>query len=140
MKKIILNSCYGGYRWSNTGIIEVLKRKGAENIRLRPLGKGWKVVYATLDGEDQPFQEIDREDPVGIAVLEEKGPDFCSGWSADLVVEEYDDENFVVFVDDEDGLEFLRRTPRITEKRIRACHSVEEIIDLLRRFNLLTDE
>ena len=166
MQKIVLNSCFGGYGWSNRAIVDYLERKGITNIRLvktvgsyeyvdipeslffndsvytygkTVLVKGkyldWK--YAEPD-EWYPFysRSIDRKDPIGIQLLEEKGSDYCSGEHAKLVIEEYDDENWIAHIDEYDGSEDLELEPLIRRNKIRDCKSTEEVIKYLETFNL----
>lgn len=139
MKKIILNACYGGYSWSQAGISEVLARKAATDIH--PVDDVWSdTVKARLNGKPVTVSclDVDRDDPIAIAVLEEKGPEFCSGKSADLVIEEYDDDKFIAHIDEYDGLESLKLIPKLSEKRIRECSSVDEIVALLDDLGLFT--
>ena len=138
MAKIILNGCFGGYHWSPEGIIEVLKRKGATNITV---DDGFcKEVHATLNGEKVDVYNLDREDPVAIQVLEDMGSKFCSSNFSELFIEEYDENDFIPSIDEYDGMESLELTPRVTEARIRACRSIDEVIDLLRRLKVIVQE
>lgn len=80
---------------------------------------------------------INREDPDAIAVLEELGPEFCSSGYSYLEIAEYDEDLFIADVIDSEGFEDLVLRARLTEERIRECSSVDEIVDLLRRMDLL---
>lgn len=138
MAKIILNGCFGGYHWSTQGIEEVLKRKGATDITV---DSGLCAeVHGTLNGEKVDVYNLDREDPVAIQVLEDMGSKFCSSDFSKLYIEEYDADDFIPSVDDYDGMESLELTPRVTEKRIRACRSMDEVVDLLRRLKVIVQE
>lgn len=138
MAKIILNGCFGGYRWSTQGIVEVLKRKGATNIRVD--SGVCPEVHGILNGEMVDVYNLDREDPVAIQVLEDMGSKFCSSNFSELYIEEYDADDFIPSVDEYDGMESLELTPRVTEERIRACRSIDEVIELLRRLKVIVRE
>jgi hypothetical protein len=138
MAKIILNGCFGGYHWSVEGIIEVLKRKGATNITV---DDGFcKEVHGIINGEKVDVYNLDRKDPVAIQVLEEKGSKFCSSNFSNLYIEEYDENDFIADIDEYDGSETLELIPRITEKRIRACRNIDEVVELLRRTGVFVHE
>ena len=138
MAKIILNGCFGGYHWSTQGIEEVLKRKGATNITV---DSGFAPeVHGILNGEKVDVYNLDRDDPVAIQVLEEKGSKFCSSSFSNLYIEEYDENDFIADIDEYDGNESLKLIPRITEKRIRACRNIDEVVELLRRTRVFVHE
>ena len=82
---------------------------------------------------------LDRDDEDAIALLEEKGSEYCSGAHAKLYIDEYDETLFDWSIDEYDGSENLELIPLLTEERIRACENVDAIVDLLRRMNLLRD-
>ena len=123
MQKIILNSCYGGYSWSEEAIREIVKlkqRNGTHNH-----------LY------DEYGFDIDRKDPEAIVILSVYGSDFCSGSHARLVIEEYDNTLFEPRIERYDGVETLHLYPHITEDRIRSCKTMDEICDLLREVGVL---
>lgn len=138
MAKIILNGCFGGYRWSVEGIAEVMKRKGATVVRIRD--RVFKEVIAVINGEMVTCSTLDREDPIAIQVLEEKGSKFCSSEFSELFVEEYDENDFIPSINEYDGMESLELIPRVTEKRIRACRSINEVVELLYRLKVIVPE
>ena len=138
MAKIILNGCYGGYHWSTQGIEEVLKRKGATDITV---DSGFCAeVHGTLNGEKVDVYNLDREDPVAIQVLEDMVSKFCSSDFSKLYIEEYDADDFIPSIDEYDGMESLELTPRVTEKRIRSCRSIDEVVELLYRLKVIVQE
>ena len=115
-----------------------LKRKGATNITV---DDGFcKEVHGIINGEKVDVYNLDREDPIAIQVLEEKGSKFCSSEFSELFIEEYDENDFIPSVDEYDGMESLELTPRVTEARIRACRSIDEVINLLRRLKVIVQE
>lgn len=81
-------------------------------------------------------RDIDREDPVAIQLLEEKGTEYCSGPHARLVIQEYDSENWFANISEYDGIESLDLKPRVTRQKIRDCKNTEEVIKYLETFNL----
>lgn len=165
MQKIVLNACFGGYGWSNRAIVDYLKRKGITNIRLARdaglsdyvdipeslffdststysktvlvKGRYLNLEYTKPD-EWYPFYSgyIDRKDPIGIQLLEEKGSDYCSGKYAKLVIKEYDEENWVACINEYDGSENLDLKPLVRKSKIRDCKSMEEVIEYLETFDL----
>lgn len=139
MAKIILNGCYGGYQWSVEGIAEVMKRKGATAVRISG-DRLFKEVIAVVNGEMVTCSNLDREDPIAIQVLEEKGSKFCSSEFSELFVVEYNENDFIPNIDEYDGMESLELIPRVTEKRIRACRSIDEVVELLYRLKVIVQE
>ena len=118
MSKYIISCCFGGYGWSKEALDDLMKIKGRE------------VDYWDLDL---------RSDPDAIRLLEEKGSKYCSGGFANLEIEEYDEDLWIPEVDEYDGFESLKLVPRLSESRIRNCRSFDEVIELLRRLNLFTE-
>ena len=131
MQKVILNKCYGGYGWSNDAVAEYLKRKSPKS----DIVKGNNGVF--LNGCFFYDGNITRVDPVAIELLEEKGSDFCSGQFSELAIEEYDDQYFDFEIDEYDGIESLRLIPKLSEEQIRSCDSIDEIIELLRKCDVI---
>lgn len=166
MQKIILNNCFGGYGWSNRAVVDYLKRKGITDMRFVENVKFGEYVdipeslffndsvytyYKTvlLKGRDLNWEEvkpdewypfcgmdIDRTDPIAIRLLEEKGLDYCSAKHSKLVIEEYDEENWIACIDEYDGSERLELKPLIRRSKIRDCRNMEEVIKYLESFDL----
>ena len=84
------------------------------------------------DGKKWFWLSIDREDPDAIEVLERLGSEYCSSDYAKLYIEEYDENLFVADIDEYDGVESLELKPNLTEERIRACSSIDEVVKLLK--------
>jgi hypothetical protein len=154
MAKILINNCYGGYSWSWEGVLKILERKGIHVARYiveenLPSGDryksdvslneflmapSWRKYVILEDGSTYNGTHcIDRQDPDAIAVFEEYGSNFCSGSCAILELEEYDENLYIPNVDEYDGLESLELEPNISEERIRACGSIDEVVELLKR-------
>ena len=131
MKKVIINSCYGGYGWSNEAIREYLTQttKGAD---IREGNGGMYVNGLFFWGGN-----ICRTDSVAIALLEEKGSEFCSGPYSSLKIAEYDDEYFEYDIDEYNGIETLKLIHLLSEDRIRSCSSMDEVVELLRKCNVI---
>lgn len=154
MRKVILNKCFGGYGFSPLFIAEYLDRIGAPNVTFHktiypddgeryeiPITRGQFVgsddfsTGAYVDGEYFYQFDINRTDPVAIAILEELGSEACSGYAAKLEIEEYDETKYAARIDEHDGKESLSLTLLLTPDMIRACKSTDEIIDLLAKIN-----
>lgn len=134
MKKVIVNHCFGGYGWSDAAVKEILRRKGFADIEVRNNG-----LFSSFYVNEAPFydDDIDREDPVAIQILEEFGSAFCSGLYSQLAIEEYDDSLFRYEIDEYDGVEHLTLFPAMTEDRVRSCGSMDEVINLLSRCGVI---
>lgn len=153
MQKVILNGCYGGYCWSHDAILEYLKRAGKKNIKYVSdpwdprneipetkdayLGPNGIFVNLYVDGEFFSEREIDRTDAIAIALLEEKGSEFCSGSSAKLYIDEYDDSLFRYWINDYDGAEQLELVPHLTKKQIYDLGGNHSIIELLQKCGVI---
>ena len=120
MAKMILNGCWGGYGWSEEALDVLRIRTGRSFDR-------WGF-------------NVPRDDAYAVALLEEKGSEFCSGPSSRLRVEEYDADLFEAYVDDYDGQESLTLMPSLTEARIRSCKNMDEVVELLRQANVVRRE
>lgn len=101
---------------------------------------GWHVsnlYFLDNDGNYYEEHSIDRTDPVAIEVLESLGQKYCSNSYSELYIDEYDDDLFDWGIDEYDGVESLKLIPKLSEERIRNCKSVDEIINLLRKTNVI---
>ena len=164
MAKIILNGRFGGYGWSYPALIEILERKNDveviryfDHIGEHPntkdvevskeeflASKSWgkHIEYRNVNRRSwvyisaNDFEEKLREDPDAIAVLEERGKEYCSGDTSSLYVDEYDENLFSPYVSEYDGMESLTLIPKLSEERIRSCKDVDEIVELLRNMDL----
>ena len=163
MRKVIINSCFGGYSWSQNGVLEVLKLKGFEDKELRffimpwtqnvykevseqefiasPKGSFlWKICVGNNTEEGWSSYSIEREDPEAIAVLEKFGSDFCSGSLSELCVEKFDDEFYDYSIDNYDGAETLVTYPRLTREQVLRCKTVKEVADILQKIGVIKEK
>jgi len=151
LAKIVLNGCYGGFHWSNRAIVEILKRKGVLDkttfVRTKwgeaptEISESEYVEgerYSMYHVNDESWEGFDlRDDPDAIAVLEEKGSNFCSGSCSELYIEEYDEELFIPKIEEYDGSETLDLIPNLTEEKVRNCNTIDEVVELLRKTGAL---
>ena len=156
MRKVILNKCFGGYSFSPLFIAKYLERTGAKNVTYQktvyaklgerediPMTRDQFVehsagfdAYACVDGERFYDYKIKRDDPVAIAILEELGSKACSGRYAELAIEEYNETKYAARIEEYDGSETLILTRLLTTDMIRACKSIDEVVDLLMEVNV----
>lgn len=100
MRKIVYNTCYGGFGISHEAAQEMVKRghRGAEAALNQQKEYGY---FDSIYIDDF----VSRTDPVLVAVVEELG-ERANGNSARLRVEEIED-NAHVMIEDHDGKERL---------------------------------
>ena len=163
MTKIILNECYGGYDWSNHALVDYFERKGWTPEFRRFNGykdeSHWEPNYAPITKEqflnqDNPTDKtylygceiaregktfhgncINRKDSDAVALLEEKGSEYCSAQYSHLAIEEIDEETYRWDINEYDGYESIVLTHLLTEEMVRNCKDVDEIIKLLKEAN-----
>lgn len=160
MKEIILNGCFGGYGISVEAQVEYFKRKGKPYYIYEEICKGNShcgyaryekptkdyegiTVITCVDhgefSEKYPYEgrfDADREDEILIQVVKDLG-EKANGSCASLYIDEYDDENFIAYVSEYDGSESLELTPVASEKRLKECSSVDEIMDYLESIDIV---
>ncbi len=136
MAKIILNECFGGYNYSPEALADIYRMKG-ETVTVKP-GRMHDEVY--IYDFRVYGSVIERDDPEAIKLLEEKGSEYCSGVYSKLVIQEYDEKDYIANIDEYDGVESLHLIPRITEARIRECGNIDEVVALLSRLKVFVNE
>ena len=109
MKKVVLNNCFGGFS---------LSRKAYEFLGLPWDGYGFTSIY-----------RYDRENQKLVECVETLGGE-ASGQFAELVVEEFDDYNYVYEIHEYDGRESLVLTPIVHKSKIETM-TVNEIVEYL---------
>ena len=162
VRKVIINTCFGGYGWSQRGVLEILKLKGIKDLHfyVMPLNRNdftevseqefiseskcsayylWEIGVGGTEKVWTRYN-IDREDPEAIAVLERFGSDFCSSSCARLRVEEFDDEFYDFRIDEYDGAENLETFPRLTREQVLRCKTVKEVADILQKIGVIKEE
>jgi hypothetical protein len=164
MTKLILNECFGGYGWSNKATLEYVRRKGLNATFHCTKRENDKLVYPEIteeqylaqddatsktyiydahirvDGKEITSHDIARDDPIAIQLLEEFGTEFCSGRYAELYICGYDETKYVAHIDEYDGFESLMLEPIFTEEMVRACSSIDEVVDLIKSLDLFKGE
>lgn len=96
MKKVVLNGCFGGFGLSQ---------------------KAYEYLGLEWDGFGH-CDDFDRDDKTLVACVEALGEE-ANGDDANLIIEEYDDENYTYYIDDYDGLETLVTEPLVREDKLR---------------------
>ena len=127
-----------GVELSESEFFRIVKSLEDGNSKCGP--NGWYVsdlYFLDNDGNYYDGHSVDRTDPVAIEVLESLGQKYCSNSYSELYVDEYDDDLFDWSIDEYDGVEDLKLIPKLNEERIRNCKSVDEIVDLLRKTNVI---
>ena len=143
MAKIILNRGDGFYSWSLAGAKSVFDLKmETPNVNISEmkdlLGE---ILTAKQEGKDSiTTYAIDREDPEAIAILESCGSEYCSPEGVKLGIKKYDETRYRPLVRNYDGFEFLDLMPYVSADTLRACGSVDKIIELLEVIGVAYEE
>lgn len=116
--KLVINRCYGGFGISHEAIIRYWEIKG-EPIWYHE-GKYRDMVYTTspVDPEDEEkvdelywyYNDLERDDPILVQVVEELGEKACDVYSKLEVVEIPDDIDW--YIDEYDGRESIHENHR----------------------------
>lgn len=120
MKKIVINTCFGGFSLSDAAI-EYMALCGHRESKIAIIEHDFQMILDREDEDDSYFQDssclsyyldlIDREDPYLVDAVENLGP-FASGYYSRLrIVEIPDDVNWVL--DDYDGVESIHEAHRV---------------------------
>jgi hypothetical protein len=117
-KKVVINSCYGGFSLSEKAFVEYLKRKGI-NCVTEVNEFGWVDFYKNSISDENyishydyvsPSNLITREDPDLIAIIEEIGEESFGMFASLKIVEIPDDVEYEIT--EYDGLETIREKCR----------------------------
>lgn len=156
MKKVIINTCFGGYNWSNRALLDYLDRANKKYSFWKTTGPDTyshisrEVFLAQDDCTEKTYvygchvrvnrkefsgRMIDREDPIAIKLLEEKGSEYCSGEHSELMVVEYDDSLYECYITDYDGSEDLDLRPALDIDWLKSL-TKGQIIEVLRDLRL----
>lgn len=155
MKKVILSDFNCTCPWSNKAIAAVLERKGMINkvvfvdrdtgrmVSREEFEKANEVWTAAYDGKTFCY-DFARDDEDAIAVLEEYGSEYCSEKYTTLRIETFDETIYkwgIGTYDTDDGdREYLELYPILTASNLRRIGSVEGIIEMLRKADMLEPE
>ena len=135
MKKILINTEFGGYDFSNKAVLEYLIRKGTTGITFHSISRDKitdELVYPEISKEQYLVQDLEdiksyvygahiringiefnphtirRTDPIAIQMVEDLGSEFCDTYHSHLVVEEFD-ETLDCIICEYDGCEKIRQ-------------------------------
>jgi len=112
MKKIAINTCFGGFGLSDEAFELVLKKKGIDFEKKKTESNFFNYYHkGMMDNKNgYLFCNYDRDDSDMIAVIEELG-DKADGWSSKLkIVEIPDDVNW--HISEYDGWEHVAEDHR----------------------------
>ena len=156
MKKVIINTCFGGYDWSNHALLDYLDRTNKKYSLWKTTASGDFApitrdiflaqdnptddtyvygCYVCVDEEIFSGRMVSRKDPVAIQLLEEKGSEYCSGEHSNLTIAEYDDSLYECSITDYDGSEDLDLRPALDIDWLKSL-TKEQIIEVLRDLQL----
>lgn len=135
MKKVLINTKFGGYNFSNKAALEYLIRKGTTGITFHSISRDKitdELVYPEISKEQYLAQDLEemksyvygahiringmkfdphticRTDPIAIQIVEDLGGEFCDTYCSHLIVEEYD-ETLDCIICEYDGCEEIRQ-------------------------------
>ena len=108
--KIVINSDFGGFGLSDDAVKEYGRRKGLNLVER--VDSGFTFFYVGELKEEKFFSEQDllRDDPVLVAIVEEMGEKSWGRFSALKVVEIPDGVDW--YVEDYDGMEHIAERHR----------------------------
>lgn len=139
MSKILINTKFGGFNFSNKALLKYLEHKGTTGITfhctacnnitneliypeitrekylVQDLRKMEHYVYDAhirVNGERFDSAMISRTDPVAIQMVEELGSEFCSAYNSCVIVEEYDNSLDCVICEYDGCEEIEQKKPR----------------------------
>ena len=113
MKKIVINTCYGGFNLSDAAIALYSEYKGIKLVGKKDLE--WWMIHYYIDGieDDEHYYDpnkIPRDDPHLVAVIAELG-DGADGEHSKLKIVEIPDD-VLWEVDEYDGMEHIQEKHR----------------------------
>ena len=92
VRKIVINACHGGFSLSHDAILRYYELNG-DKIHWRPIDRAssWSSIVYFHDPDDEEHtywsdQDISRDDPVLVRVVEELGGERAGGQAAMLKV------------------------------------------------------
>lgn len=110
MKKIVINACHGGFGLSHEAMMRYAEIKGIHLIWKQD--RSLKHYYKDSVSDDNYFSDnIPRDDPALVQVVEELGDDAAGHYSELKIVEIPDDVEW--HIAEYDGLEHVAENHRI---------------------------
>lgn len=103
MKKIVINTCYGGFGLSKKGCEMYAGHKGLE------LGN-WNYTWGFYEGAQFYDREIPRDDPFLVQMVEHLGKEVSGKYSELRIVEVPDDVEWTI--EEYDGKEWVSEVHR----------------------------
>lgn len=110
MKKVVINSCHGGFGLSHEAVVRYAELKGFD-LEIRPEVSSLVPYSYYLNGEYFYDRAIDRDDPFLIQVVEELGKLANDRFSDLKIVEIPDDVQW--YIEEYDGVEHVSEVHRI---------------------------
>ncbi len=111
MTKIVINCCFGGFGLSETAVaLYFEKAKLTRHVKKGKFGEDYNYAKVGDDMMFWSFHELQRNDPILIAVVEELGPAANSSYAKLKVVEIADDGLWEIA--EYDGIEHIAEQQR----------------------------
>ena len=116
MKKIVINTCWGGFGLSDAAIKRYAELKGLNLVqKIEDIGHmNYTTLYYLNEVDDKNYftdHSIDRDDPFLVQLVEEMGNESNGGFSDLKVVEIPDDVEWEI--DEYDGREHVAEKHRV---------------------------
>lgn len=104
--KVVINACYGGFSLSDDAIREYLRRTGREWTEEQSEFSLLGTLFHVIGDEDWYDRDLDRADPVLVAIVEEMG-EAANGSCANLEIRELP-KGTLYRIDEYDGYESIQ--------------------------------
>ena len=114
-KKIIINRCFGGFSLSEKAFRMYLDRVGIKYEVEEHPNSVWNKRFKKIESDEDSYLDewdLERDDPVLVAVIEELGPEEASGDMADLDIVEIPSDVDCWTIREYDGMESVHECHR----------------------------
>ena len=114
-KKVVINTCFGGFGLSNKAFEMYLDRMNIAYIKESHPDSIWSTRYRKADHSDEEyldFFDMKRDDPILISVIEEIGCEEASGDMSELCIIELPDDVDCWVINNYDGVESVHECHR----------------------------